>query len=209
MNKENKKPVVVFDLDGTLLDSIADISESANRALTLSSLSTHTMAAYRTFVGWGAETLIRKAIHPITDEAVYRTVRTDYDRIYQELCNAGGRLFEGVAPLLEELHSMGVLLAVCSNKPQPQTEAVCKSSFGALLDGYAGQLPDVPIKPDPAGVLLLMERMGGIPIAYVGDSDVDIHTGNNLGCPTIGVSWGMQPKEQLIAAGADVIADSI
>lgn len=206
---ENKTPVVVFDLDGTLLNSIADISACANRALVASGLPTHSVDDYKGFVGWGAENLIRKAILPATEEAVYRTVRGDYDRLYLELCSTGGKLFDGVAELLDALHGMGVLTAVCSNKPQEQTAAVCASSFGAMLDDCAGQCDGVPIKPDPAGVLLLLKRMQGEIIAYVGDSDVDIATGKNLACHTIGVSWGMQPRQRLIDAGADLIADTM
>lgn len=208
MNKK-KTPVVVFDLDGTLLDSIMDISHCANSALEASGLPTHTTEEYKGFVGWGAENLIRKAILPAVEETVYRTVRADYDRLYLELCNAGGRLFPGVTQLLTTLHSKGVLTAVCSNKPQPQTAAVCAASFGGLLDDCAGQREDVPIKPDPAGVRLLLEAMEGQCVAYVGDSDVDIATGRNLEVLTIGVSWGMQPRQRLTDAGADVIADSM
>lgn len=204
-----KTPVVVFDLDGTLLDSIADISDCANRALVANGLPAHTVEEYKGFVGWGAENLIRKAILPATEEATYGAVRADYDRLYLELCNAGGKLFPGVAELLDTLHSMGVLTAVCSNKPQSQTAAVCAASFGPLLDDCAGQQEGVPIKPDPAGVQLLLEGMGGQCIAYVGDSDVDIATGRNLEVFTIGVSWGMQPRQRLTHEGADIIADSM
>ncbi|MEG1777755.1 MAG: HAD family hydrolase [Angelakisella sp.] len=200
---------MVFDLDGTLLDSIADISESVNRALELNGLAGHTKTEYKTFVGWGAEHLIREAMLPCTDEAIYHAVRGDYDKFYLERCTAGGKPFDGISELLGALHRMGVRTAVCSNKPQAQTEAVCKSTFGALLDDCAGQCTGVPTKPDPAGVRLLLSRMGGECIAYVGDSNVDIETGRNLGAFTIGVSWGMQPREKLLAAGADIIADNV
>lgn len=206
---EKTRPAVVFDLDGTLLDSIADIAACANRALETWSLPAHTTDAYRGFVGWGAENLIRKAMLPATDEALYAAVRGEYDRLYQERCDAGGRLFGGVEELLQALHRRGVVVTVCSNKPQPQTAAVCASSFGPLLDGCMGQRDGLPIKPDPTGVQLLMEELHTHCIAYVGDSDVDIATGCNLGVPTIGVSWGMQPRERLTQAGADVIADSM
>lgn len=208
MSAIKKKPLVIFDLDGTLLDSLQDISAACNSALTENGLPARSIPEYRTFVGWGMDNLIRKAMLPTVDEKLVQKIRSDYGELYIKVCQGGCTLFDGVAELLGALRKAGILTGVVSNKPDSQTDAVCKSSFGGLLDGWRGQQEGVPIKPDPAGIALLEQQLDAECIAYVGDSNVDIETGHNAGVPAIGVSWGIQPMEMLAAAGADKIAGS-
>lgn len=203
------KPLVIFDLDGTLLDSLGDLADAVNHTLLQANLPTHTTAEYRTFVGWGADHLIHKALPAGHSEDLFGQVRAAYDTVYMAVCRSGCTKFPGVDALLEGLHRAGVLTGVVSNKPHNQTEAIAHSTFGTLLDGWLGQQSAIPIKPDPAGIHLLSQRLGAQCLAYVGDSNVDIETGLNAKIPTVGVSWGMQPRQLLLDAGATVIADDL
>lgn len=205
----NPRPVVLFDLDGTLLDSIHDIATCCNAALAENGFPTHSVTAYRAMVGNGADMLVQRALPPDSRcaESV-RRVRRSYDAIYLRACSeGGGTVFAGIRDLLGTLRSAGVLLGVVSNKPHDQTDTICRCTFARALDGWQGQRPGVPLKPDPSGLYLLAEHLGGSCVAYVGDSEVDIATGLRANIPAIGVSWGFRSRSQLVEAGAKQIAN--
>lgn len=207
----NFKPMVLFDLDGTLLNSMEGIAESCNKALEENGFALHDLSEYPLMVGNGADMLLRRALpeQHRDDETVAR-LRASYDRIYIESCKrGGGSLYPGVAGLLCRLREHGVLCGVLSNKPNDQTDAVCSAAFARLLDGWRGQLPGQPLKPDPAGLRELERQLGGRCVAYVGDSEVDIETGRNAGIAAIGVSWGFRPRTVLEQAGCRLVADNV
>ena len=203
------KPVILFDLDGTLLDSLSDIAQCGNRALALSGLPAHTQEEYRGYIGNGARLLVQRMLAPKDRPAYEEQVYANYMRIYEGLCAQGCNPFPGVLDMLRTLQKAGFLTAVISNKPDSQTRLVWESTFGNTLDLAQGQLEGVPTKPDPAGPREVLRRLDGVCAAYIGDSEVDMQTGKNCGFYTIGVTWGMKPREMLLENGADALADSV
>ncbi len=203
------KPVLLFDLDGTLLDSLADITRCGNEALALLGLPLHTQKEYQGYIGNGARLLVQRMLAPKDRPAYEEQVYANYMRIYEGLCAQGCNPFPGVLDMLRTLQKAGFLTAVISNKPDSQTRLVWESTFGNTLDLAQGQLEGVPTKPDPAGPREVLHRLDGVCAAYIGDSEVDMQTGKNCGFYTIGVTWGMKPREMLLENGADALADSV
>ena len=203
------KPVLLFDLDGTLLDSLADITRCGNEALALLGLPLHTQKEYQGYIGNGARLLVQRMLAPKDRPAYEEQVYANYMRIYEGLCAQGCNPFPGVLDMLRTLQKAGFLTAVISNKPDSQTRLVWESTFGNTLDLAQGQLEGVPTKPDPAGPREVLRRLDGVCAAYIGDSEVDMQTGKNCGFYTIGVTWGMKPPELLLENGADALADSV
>ena len=203
------KPVLLFDLDGTLLDSLADITRCGNEALALLGLPLHTQKEYQGYIGNGARLLVQRMLAPKDRPAYEEQVYANYMRIYEGLCAQGCNPFPGVLDMLRTLQKAGFLTAVISNKPDSQTRLVWESTFGNTLDLARGQLEGVPTKPDPAGPREVLRRLDGVCAAYIGDSEVDMQTGKNCGFYTIGVTWGMKPREMLLENGADALADSV
>jgi phosphoglycolate phosphatase len=199
--------LVIFDLDGTLIDSLADLGTSMNAVLARAGWSTHPLDAYRHFVGDGVANLVRRALPAALradEEAVARhlaEMREEYDRRWLDQT----RPYPGIAAMLRELSERGVGAAVFSNKPDPATQHLVR----VLFPGYPflrvrGARPDTPLKPDPAGAVAILAETG-IPAAatlYVGDTDTDMRTGRAAGLRTLGVSWGFRPVEELLAHGA-------
>ena len=203
------KPVLLFDLDGTLLDSLADITRCGNEALALLGLPLHTQKEYQGYIGNGARLLVQRMLAPKDRPAYEEQVYANYMRIYEGLCAQGCNPFPGVLDMLRTLQKAGFLTAVISNKPDSQTRLVWESTFGNTLDLAQGQLEGIPTKPDPAGPREVLRRLDGVCAAYIGDSEVDMQTGKNCGFYTIGVTWGMKPREMLLENGADALADSV
>jgi len=202
-------PVILFDLDGTLLDSLADIALCGNTALEISGLPTHTQEEYRGFIGNGADMLIRRMMTPEDFERCGAQVKSDYMTIYGDLCAQGCKPFPGILEMLRALRKAGAKTAVISNKPDFQTRLVWQSTFGEDLDLAQGQTDGIPKKPDPAGPREVLRRLEGECAAYVGDSEVDMQTGKNSGFYTVGVTWGMKPRKLLLESGADCLADTV
>lgn len=203
------KRIILFDLDGTLLDSLADITKCGNAALALSGLPPHTLTEYRGYIGNGARKLVERMLSPEDRPRHFDRVYEDYMRIYGQLCGSGCLPFPGVLEMLRSLQGAGAATAVISNKPDVQTRLVWQSTFGDALDLAQGQLEGVPAKPDPAGPREVLRRLGGECAAYVGDSEVDMATGRACGFYTVGVTWGMKPPEVLRQSGADCLVDTV
>lgn len=202
-------PVILFDLDGTLLDSLSDIAGCGNAALEKNGLPVHTLEEYQSYIGNGADMLIRRMLGPDGYERYGAAVKSDYMSIYGDLCAKGGKLFPGVTELLRTLQKAGFRTAVISNKPDIQTRLIWESTFGDTLDLAQGQIEGIAKKPDPAGPREVLRRLNGTCSAYVGDSEVDMRTGKNCGFYTIGVTWGTRSRETLLESGADVLADTM
>jgi phosphoglycolate phosphatase len=205
------KQAVLFDLDGTLLDSLADITLCGNTALEISGLPQHTQEEYRNYIGNGADMLIRRMLNPEDYARHGAKVKADYMALYGDLCARGCKTYPGVPEMLHALRKAGIFTAVISNKPDFQVRAVWLSTFGDSLDLARGQVEGVPIKPDPAGPREVLKRLGEDCqcIAYVGDSEVDMQTGKNCGFYTVGVTWGMKSRKVLRESGADRLAASV
>jgi phosphoglycolate phosphatase len=200
---------VIFDLDGTLLDTLADLAEAVNRTLAANSLPDLPTAGFRQMVGSGARHLVCQAYiaagaaDPSESELdnLMDTYRTAYAACWQEQTSP----YPGILPMLSALRSAGLHLAVLSNKPDPFTRQMVGHYFPAgLFDVVVGQLDGWPLKPDPALALDICRRLGQPPAstALVGDSGSDMLTAARGGMLPLGVLWGFRSAEEILRSGA-------
>lgn len=197
----------IFDLDGTLTDTLESLHYSVNLTLKEMGLSSITKEQCRSFVGNGARYLIDKAIRAAGNENGDRIEEgmEIYRRIFDANCMYQVVPYDGILEMLDTLKEKGIKLAVLSNKPHQQTQKVVKTVFGdELFDIAQGQQDSIARKPSPDGVLHILDEFGVSPdeCLYVGDSEVDVKTGMNAGATTIAVTWGFRSKEVLLDAGA-------
>ena len=200
---------VLFDLDGTLLDTLRDLGDAVNRVLARHGHPPHPLSSYNYFVGEGARTLIERSLPPAErDAATVDAVLADYRRDYSRNWNVSTKPYEGIPEALRELRSRGLTLGVLSNKPHPMTVKCIEGylsdlSFAAVL----GQRDEVPKKPDPAGAFEAARLMGVAPdrVLYVGDTGVDMQTARAAGMFALGVTWGFRPEVELRENGASAI----
>lgn len=202
----------IFDLDGTLTDTLESLTYSVNKTLREMDLSPITADECESFVGNGARVLMECSLRAAGEENMDRLEEAmeRYGRIFDANCTYHVTPYEGVKEMLRGLKEKGIRLGVLSNKPHRQTVKVVREIFGEdVFDFTQGQQEQVPRKPDPAGVLRLLEEMRVTrdECLYVGDSEVDIQTGRNAGVRTISVTWGFRTREELVAAGAGTIID--
>ncbi len=197
---------VIFDLDGTLLDSLDDLADSVNAVLAGRGMPVHPVPAFRRFVGNGVVTLVRRAAPAGLPEAELKDIimagRAEYGRRW----DAKSRPYPGVPAMLDALAAAGVRLALLSNKPDEFTARIAERFFAAWpLDPARGAREGVPLKPDPAAALDVARDMGFAPneVLFAGDSDVDVRTARNAGMFAAGVLWGFRDADELKAAGAD------
>ncbi len=197
---------VLFDLDGTLLDTLEDLANAGNRVLAARSLPVHPVAAYRYFVGDGIATLVERILPPShrTTEEIARTV-TAFQCEYAKNWHVHSAPYAGIAAMLDALVAAGLRLAVLSNKPEDFTRLCVERllapwSFAPVF----GQRPGVPKKPDPAGALAAARELRLTPeeILYVGDTSIDMRTARSAGMDPVGVLWGFRGAEELRSAGA-------
>lgn len=205
------KRLVIFDLDGTLLDTISDLATAANHALQCLGYPVHPTETIRTFVGNGINKLLERSL-PEGDrtEANVMRMREHFIPYYNEHNADLSCPYPGVSDLLRWLQESGVMIAVASNKYQAATERLVAHYFPEIrFVKVYGQRTDVPIKPDPTVVMEIMEQAGveRNEVLYVGDSGVDMQTGRNAGVDTVGVSWGFRPKSELESFSPMAIVD--
>ena len=195
------KKLVIFDLDGTLLDTIADLAESANYALKQLGYPTHDVETIRTFVGNGINKLLERALpsHEQTEENVIR-MRSHFVPYY-DVHNADlSNPYPGIVSLLEDLQAKGIQIAVASNKYQEATVKLVKQYFPDIdFVEILGQREGINVKPDPTIVFDILQKadVSKEDILYVGDSGVDMQTAINAGVDAVGVTWGFRPRAEL------------
>ncbi len=199
---------VIFDMDGTLLDTLEDIALAMNHTLARHGLPLYPIAAYRHFVGSGASELTRRVLPPDTPETIRQHILADFLARYRETWNIHTRLYPGIPELLDLLIARGLHLAVLTNKPQEFAER-CMAAYLAhwpfqLVLGLDGVTPP---KPHPAGPQRIMSHLGlpATAFLYLGDTDVDMSTAREVGMFAVGVTWGFRPEAELVAAGANAI----
>lgn len=195
---------VIFDLDGTLVDSLGDIGRAVNHALAAHGLPTHPLDAYRRFVGEGVRRLAERVV-PAERPELITPVLAEYQRFYAENLLLSTRPFEGIEPLLDALCARGMRLAVLSNKPDPATQTIVRALFSRWpLRAVQGERSDVPRKPDPTGALQLTRVLETEPsrCLFVGDSGIDMQTAVNAGMLPVGVLWGLRDRDELLQYGA-------
>ena len=200
----------IFDLDGTLTDTVRTLAYFFNNETAKHGLPPAPVEQFKYFAGNGARTLIHRvlAYHGVTDAALENSILQDYNAAYDadflHLCS----LYDGVADMITALRNQGVQLAVLSNKPQPTTQKIIKAFFDeGTFSVVFGQREGVPLKPDPAGVFEILEllRRQKQECLYIGDTAVDIQTGKSAGLTTVGVLWGFRDRAELEGAGAAYI----
>ncbi len=201
----------IFDLDGTLANTLASIAGFVNDTLAARGFGTLPVEAFKTIVGNGADLILRRSLARVgasLPEEEFPALRREYDRRYEAAPLRDVTLYPGVKEVLEDLHARGFRLGVVSNKPDNVTREIVGSLFPGLLDQVHGAREGVPRKPDPTAVLAMAADFGLAPgeILYVGDSGVDMDTARNAGMPACGVLWGFREKEELTAHGADFLA---
>ncbi|UCC98398.1 MAG: HAD family hydrolase [Phycisphaerales bacterium] len=203
---------VLFDLDGTLLDTLADIAAAANAALERLGFSPRPIESYRHFVGDGAGCLARRVLgEGRDDEATVERCRRAIAEQYQKCWAQTTRPYPGVHELVAELRRRGVPMAVLSNKPHEATARVVEHFFPENpFHIVRGALPDVPIKPDPAAAFQIAEELSVEPsqFIYLGDTDTDMRTAVAAGMFPAGVLWGFRTADELTASGAKILLNT-
>lgn len=204
------KKAVIFDLDGTLSDSIISIKYCADMALEKVGFGPFSVEQYKYFVGDGAANLVKRALMAGGDTELlhFEEVFAEYRRIFKDNCMYEVKPYEGIRELLEALKEQGIAIAVLSNKPHAETIHVIETLFGkGYFDIIQGQKDNVAIKPSPEGVFQILEQLKLRPedILYLGDTATDMKTGKSAGAFTIGALWGFRKREELEEGHADAI----
>lgn len=203
--------LVIFDLDGTLVNSLEDLGNACNSALERFGYPTHPMDSFRYFVGDGVPMLIRRALPESerSEENIAR-VKAVFDEIYGRNYNVCTRPYDGITELLDKLKAEGILIAVASNKPDNFTQTIVTSMFGDAFSYVSGKKEGFEKKPDPQIALHIMEKLGVSPkdVLFAGDSSVDMQTAHNAGCDCIGCVWGFRTLQELTDNKATYIANS-
>ena len=203
--------LVIFDLDGTLVNSLEDLGNACNSALESFGYPVHPMESFRYFVGDGVPMLIRRALPESerSEENIAR-VKAVFDEIYGRNYNVCTRPYDGITELLDKLKAEGILIAVASNKPDNFTQTIVTSMFGDTFSYVSGKKEGFEKKPDPQIALHIMEKLGVSPkdVLFAGDSSVDMQTAHNAGCDCIGCVWGFRTLQELTDNKATYIANS-
>lgn len=200
---------VLFDMDGTLLDTLEDLRESTNHVLRELGHPERSLEEVRRFVGNGAEMLIRRAVPEGTGEEEILRALGMFRSYYAAHCKEKTRVYDGMLALLDALRARGIKTAVVSNKPDEAVKKLSEEYFGGRMDYAVGAKDGRRCKPYPDMVDAALEALGETRegAVYIGDSEVDVQTGLNAGLPVIAVSWGFRSRETIAEAGATVIAD--
>ncbi len=202
---------VIFDFDGTLLNTLDDLADCMNAILAENAFPTHPVDAYRYFVGRGMLNLARAAAPEGTPEDVLRRLSERMGTLYNDNWAVKTRPYAGIPALLDALKQRGVRMAVFSNKPDVFTKAMAAYFFPAgVFEAVRGAEDGIPIKPDPAGAFLLAKEFALEPerFLYLGDTNTDMRTGLAAGMFTVGATWGFRPEKELTDAGAQAIVHS-
>ncbi len=204
--------MIVFDLDGTLVNSLADLAISVNYALKKAGLEEKPIENYKTYVGNGRDMLIKRAMGDASaDTILFEQVKKDYDEHYAVHCNDNTNAYPDCDKMLEKLSELKIKTAVLSNKPHEFIGKILGKLYpNHIFDTAWGQNTEYGRKPNPDALLAILRLNGVTPdeCIYVGDSDVDVFTANNAGVKMAGVSWGFRGREELENAGAPFVADS-
>lgn len=201
---------VIFDMDGTLLDSLPDLKNSVNAAMEATGYPVHTMEEVRGFVGYGIPLLIRDALPDGAPEDVYeKACRVFYDHYVQHADNET-HPYPGIVDMLHQLKEQGYVLGVLSNKAEEAVISLCERFFPGLFSVEAGARDDFPRKPDPTRLRCIVEELGlrREEVIYSGDSDVDVLTAIRAGVRPVAVDWGYRSRQCLVQAGAPHIVSS-
>lgn len=201
------KHAVIFDLDGTLLNTLGDLRAATNHALEVRGLPPHSMEEIRQFIGNGIRLLICRAMPEGTPEAEIDAALDDFKAYYAAHIHDRTVPYDGIPQLLTALKKRGIKVAVLSNKIDSASQQLIEYFFPGKTDVVFGEHVGVPRKPDPTSCRMVMQQLGVQPeqVLYVGDSGTDMQTAKNAGLYAVGVTWGFRSKEVLLKYGADVL----
>ncbi|MBP5393662.1 MAG: HAD family hydrolase [Bacteroidaceae bacterium] len=204
-----KYKAIIFDLDGTLTDTLEDLFLSVNYALRSCGLPERSLDEVRRFVGNGVRKLMERAVPTNTAPILMEQCFEQFRAHYMIHCQDHTRLYPGVATLLMTLHAKGYRMAVVSNKLQSGVDELARTFFKGVIDVAIGEQQGIPRKPEPDMVEAALRQLGVSKeeAIYVGDSDVDLQTASNAGLPCISVLWGFRNRDFLIAHGATILAE--
>ncbi len=201
---------VIFDLDGTLLDTLQDLADSTNYALALHHMPTRSLEEIRRFVGNGVGLLLHRAVPEGTPADLEAQCLADFRAHYVVNMENKTAPYQGILPLLDGLNQEGIKLAVVSNKFDGAVKGLCSTYFGPRIPVAIGESQGVARKPAPDTVFRALDELGAdaAGAVYVGDSEVDLQTARNAGLPCISVSWGFRDRDFLSSQGAQTIVST-
>ena len=206
-----KYSLAIFDMDGTILNTLDDMTDSLNEILTKYNLPLHTLDEVKFMVGNGIPKLIERAIPDGRSNPQFEKILADFIAYYEKHCAIKTAPYDGVVDCIKTLRTAGIKIAVNTNKVEPAAIALCDDYFPGLFDIISGSRPGMPPKPAPDGIYEILNRAGmdgkseGQRAVFIGDSDVDMQTGMNAGLDVIGVDWGFRGKKFLEEHGARTI----
>lgn len=208
-NTDLKYKAIIFDLDGTLTDTLEDLYLSVNYALRSIGLPERQLDEVRRFVGNGVRKLVERAVPEGTESTVLEKCFEAFRAHYIIHCQDHTCLYPGIATLLMTLHAKGYRMAVVSNKLQTGVDELARTFLKGVIDVAIGEQPSIPRKPEPDMVEEALRQLGisKEEAVYVGDSDVDLQTAQNAGLPCISVLWGFRSRDFLVAHGATMFAE--
>ncbi len=204
-----KYKAIIWDLDGTLMDTLQDLYLATNHALRTYGMPERTLDEVRSFVGNGVRRLIQLAVPQGEENALFDDVFAEFKRYYVVHCQDNTDLYEGIADTLKALKQQGMKMAVVSNKLQSGVDELYRDYLSSTIDVAIGERPGMQRKPAPDMVNLALKELGVTKeeAVYIGDSDVDIMTARNAGLPCISVLWGFRDKDFLTQHGATTFAE--
>lgn len=201
---------IIFDLDGTILDTLGDLADSVNFALSSNDLPERTYEEIRSFVGNGIRNLIERSVPAGTAATLTDKVFLDFKSWYKNHCKVKTRPYKGICGLLEKLKEAGYKMTIVSNKADNAVQELFEEFFADTITSAYGERAGIPRKPEPDIIRLALKEMNSDAerTVYIGDSEVDYITAENAGLNLIMVSWGFRDKDELSKLGAKYIADT-
>ncbi len=199
---------IIFDLDGTLINSLDDLADSVNYTLLSFGFPTHETEKYKYFIGHGMANLIHRALpENHRDEETHKKVLTAFLQYYKEHSTDKTAPYKDIKELLDILKNSGIKTAVVTNKVHTEAEKIVHRLLGSSIDLCIGQQPNIPTKPDPTLTLITLQKLGVTPdeCLFIGDSGSDMLTAVNSGIIPVGVLWGFREKEELLQYGAEYL----
>ena len=206
LDYKKKIEAVIFDLDGTLLDTLVDLKNAVNAALTTFRMPERSFEEVRSFVGNGVRNLMIKSVPEGEENSDFEVALSFFTNYYKAHCKENTGPYPGVLELMKDLSDRGIKMAIVSNKLDPAVKELSKEHFGDYIHTAIGEMPGVERKPAPGMVDIALELLGVEKelAIYVGDSDVDIQTAKNAGLDCVCVTWGFRDEEFLRSCGGKV-----
>ena len=200
---------ILFDLDGTLCNTLQDLADATNTVLARHGFAPRPTENFKQYVGNGAKMQLKRAIGEEIPEDLFATIHGEYLDYYGSHYLVKTAPYDGVKQTVQALYEKGITMAVVTNKPQEMATNIVKELFGDAFLGVWGNNPDFPLKPDPSMTLHVMAQLKADPsqTLFVGDSGVDMQTAKNAGLTAVGVTWGFRGRLELQSSGANHLID--